>query len=161
MVDIAHKWRSLNIFTFWDNGIGGGLSNFTACTYPILNPLNAAAWLLNDDQFNMFFLIAPFVVGLFFTMLLLLEVFALRLPYALLGSLYYLGLGLARNSALPELPQSLLGCFLLPAGLFFYFKFASKDAYWATAMVGMVLAFHFSISGVFSISQNILCCCIS
>lgn len=156
MVDIAHKWRSLNIFTFWDNGIGGGLSNFTACTYPILNPLNAVAWILTDDQFQIFFLVAPFVTGLFFTMLLLLEVFGLRLPYALLGSLYYLGLGLARNTILPESPQSLWGCFLLPAGLFCYFKLASKDAYGATAMVGMVLAFHFSISGVFSIPQNIL-----
>lgn len=156
MVDIAHKWRSLNIFTFWDNGIGGGLSYFTACTYPILNPLNAVAWILTDDQFQIFFLVAPFVTGLFFTMLLLLEVFGLRLPYALLGSLYYLGLGLARNTILPESPQSLWGCFLLPAGLFCYFKLASKDAYGATAMVGMVLAFHFSISGVFSIPQNIL-----
>lgn len=156
MVDIAHKWRSLNIFTFWDNGIGGGLSNFTACTYPILNPLNAVAWILTDDQFQIFFLVAPFVTGLFFTMLLLLEVFGLRLPYALLGSLYYLGLGLARNTILPESSETLWGCFLLPAGLYFYFQFSRRDAYWATAVVGIVLAFHFSISGVFSIPQNIM-----
>lgn len=156
MVDIAHKWRSLNIFAFWDNGIGGGLSNFTACTYPILNPLNSVAWILNDDQFQIFFLVAPFVTGLFFTMLLLLEVFALRLPYALLGALYYLGLGLARNTILPESPQSLWGCFLFPAGLFFYFKLSKNDAYWATTIVGIVLAFHFSVSGVFSFPQNLL-----
>ena len=156
MVDIAHKWRSLNIFTFWDNGIGGGLSNFTACTYPILNPLNSTAWLLNDDQFNKFFLVAPFVTGLFFTMLLLLEVFGLHLPYALLGALYYLGLGLARNTILPESPQSLWGCFLLPAALFFYFKLSRKDVYWATTAVGTVLAFQFSISGVWSFPQNLI-----
>ena len=156
IIDIARKWRSFNIFTFWDNGIGGGLSNFTACSYPILSPLNSMAWLLNDDQFMVFSLAAPFVVGLFFTMLLLLEVFALRLPYALLGSLYYLGLGLARNTILPESSETLWGCFLLPAGLYLYFKFSRRDAYWATAVVGIVLAFHFSISGVFSIPQNVL-----
>ena len=156
IIDLARKWRSFNIFTFWDNSIGGGLSNFTACSYPILSPLNSLAWLLNDDQFIVFLLVAPFATGLFFTMLLLLEEFALRLPYALLGSLYYLGLGLARNTILPESPQSLWGCFLLPAGLFIYFKLASKDAYWATAMVGLVLAFQFSISGVWSFPQNIL-----
>ena len=156
MVDIAHKWRSLSIFTYWDNGIGGGLSNFTACTYPILNPLNSVAWLLNDDQFNIFFLVAPFVTGLFFTMLLLLEVFDLRLSYALFGALYYLGLGLARNTILPESPQTLWGCFLLPAALYFHGKLSKKDIYWAATVVGLVLAFQFSISGTFSFPQNLL-----
>ena len=114
------------------------------------------AWLFNDDQFIVFLLVAPFATGLFFTMLFLLEEFALRLPYALLGSLYYLGLGLARNTILPESSETLWGCFLLPAGLYFYFKYSRRDAYWATAVAGIVLAFHFSISGVFSIPQNIL-----
>ena len=156
MVDIAHKWRSLNIFTLWDNGIGGGISNFTACTYPILNPLNSTAWLLNDDQFNKFFLVAPFVTGLFFTMLLLLEVFGLCLPYALLGALYYLGLGLARNTIIPEIPQTLWGAFLLPAGLFLYFKLSRKDVYWAATLVGTVLAFQFAIATSWSFPQNFI-----
>ena len=156
MADIARKWRSLNILTFWDNGIGGGLSNFSTCQYPILNPLNSVAWILSDDQFQIFFLVAPFVTGLFFTMLLLLEVFALRLPYALLGALYYLGLGLTRNGWIAETPQSLWGAFLFPAAVFFYFKHSKKDAYWATTLVGLVLAFQFSVSGVWSFPQNFL-----
>jgi len=156
MVDIAHKWRSSSIFTFWDNGNGGGLSNFTACTYPILNPLNSVAWLLNDDRFNIFFLVAPFVTGLFFTMLLLLEAFDLRLSYALFGALYYLGLGLARNTPLPESPPTLWGCFLFPAALYFHSKLSKKDIYWAATVVGLVLAFQFAISGVFSFPQNLL-----
>ena len=44
----------------------------------------------------------------------------------------------------------------MPAGLYFYFKFSRRYAYWATAVAGIVLALHFSISGVFSISQTIL-----
>ena len=156
MADIARKWRSLNIFTFWDNGTGGGLSYFSTCQYPILNPLNSVAWILSDDQFQIFFLVAPFVTGLFFTMLLLLEVFALRLPYALLGALYYLGLGLTRHAWIAETPQTLWGAFLFPAAVFFYFKHSKVDAYWATTLVGLVLAFQFSVSGVWSFPQNLL-----
>lgn len=156
LVDIAHKWRSLRIFAFWDNEVGGGFSNFSSCLYPVLNPLNATAWFLSDDQYIVFFVVAPYVTGLFFTMMLLLEIFGVGLPYALFGALYYLGLGFARHTIIPESPMTLWGAFLLPAGVYFFCKYAKKDALWAFTLVGVVIAFQFASSGVWSISQNML-----
>lgn len=95
LVDIAHKWRNFD-FSFWDRGVGGGTNLYTSGFYPILNPTNAGAFFLNDDQFFLFKLIEPYVLGVFFMTLFLLDVAKLSPPYAIFGGFLYMGLGFGR-----------------------------------------------------------------
>jgi hypothetical protein len=140
----------------WENGVGGGMSTFTCSQYPVLNPLNVLAWFLNDGQFCIFHLIMPYAAGLFFTSLLLQQIFEISWPYALFGSLYYLGLGLSRYTILLESPLTLWGCFLLPGALYAYFKLVKKDSFLAISLVGIFLSFQFAASGATTFPQNFL-----
>src|SRR3989338_5160370 len=68
---IAYKWRHLTL-DFWDQGIAGGCSLYLMGRYPVLNVFYAAAWFLNDSWLLLFMFIVPYMVGLFFMVLLLL-----------------------------------------------------------------------------------------
>ncbi len=153
MIDIAHKWRTFQWFTFWDRELGGGMSLYTSSQYPLFNPTNALAWVLPDDQFYLFKVIEPFVVGCFFTILFLLEAFAVPWPFAFFSAFYFLGLGLSRQTMLPESSLFLWGCFLFPAMVYAYWKLHTKNLYLAFAVVGSLIALQFSGAGVTQVPQ--------
>src|SRR5438034_738613 len=51
--DIAHKWRTGHL-GLWDLTIAGGTSLYTTGAYPILNPTNIFALVLDDNHFLLF-----------------------------------------------------------------------------------------------------------
>lgn len=156
IVDIAHKWRGFS-FSFFDKGVDGGMSLFTSGIYPVLNPTNCLAWFLNDDQFYLFKLIEPYVIGFFFTSIFLLRVFELSWPYVLFGSFYYLGLGLSRQTtAMAESPIFLWGSFLFPAMVYAYWRLSRKSIYLGCAVIGSLIALQFAGEGTTQFPQLVI-----
>jgi hypothetical protein len=156
IVDIAHKWRSLDFLSFWDRGLGGGVSLFTSGVYPFLNPTNALAWLLNDEQFYMFKLAEPYMLGGFSMCLLLLRFFRLPWFYAFFGALYFLGMGYSRHSIMAESPIFLEGIFMFPVMVFLFLNFYERNMYFAVACVGAAVAVQFAVAGVIQLPQVLI-----
>lgn len=152
LVDIAHKWRNLD-FNFWDRGVGGGTNLYTSGFYPILNPTNAVAFFLNDDQFFLFKLIEPYVLGVFFMTLFLLDVAKLSPAYAIFGGFLYMGLGFGRFTTLSDSPYFLWGCAFFPAMVYGYGKLKDKNKILAAAVPGALLAVQFIGEGATQFPQ--------
>ncbi len=146
IVDIAHKWRSIDL-SFWDRGIGGGTCLFSSGFYPIFNPTNVSALFINDDMFFKFKIIEPYVAGVFFAVLVLFEIFALRWAYAVFGGLLYMGLGFGRFATLSDAPYFLWGCALFPALVYALGKFEDRQWILTAAVAGLVLSTQFLVEG--------------
>ncbi len=155
MVDIAHKWRTLQL-SLWDPGVGGGTSLFLCGQYPLLNPTNLAAWFMDDAHFYLFKMIEPYVFGVFFGALCFLDVFGLRWPYALFGAFYYMGLGFGRFTIIPESPLLLWGCALFPLMVHVYAKLFQKNPLRAAAWVGSLIALQFGVEGTTQFPQVLI-----
>ena len=147
ITDIAHRWRSFDV-SWWSRSLGGGISLFTSGEYPVLNPTNALAWFLNDDAFFLTKLIEPYVLGFFFMMVLLWDVFQLRWYISCLGGLAYMGLTLAKATTMAESPYFLYGCGLFPGMVLAAIKLWPKHIYLAACAVGAFLALQFLGEGV-------------
>ncbi len=154
-VDTAHKWRNYQL-SFWDRGIGGGCSLYESGQYPILSPFNAVAFLLNDDQFFLFIIIIPYVVGFLGSLLLFVDVFQLRWMSAVFGALIYISLGLGKWAVLAQQTILLWGAMLFPWMVFAYLKLKDRDMYLAAAIVGSLIAFLFALGGVIQYPQMII-----
>jgi hypothetical protein len=152
IVDIAHRWRN-GEQPFWNRSLGGGANLFTSGQYPLLNPTNALAWLLNDDQFYIVKLIEPYVLGLFFMMVLLWDVFKTRWYVAVFGGLAYMGLSLSKATTMAESPYFLYGCGLFPAMVLVWMKLVRARIQWAAVGVGAVLALQFLGEGATQMPQ--------
>ncbi len=155
ITDIAHRWRSFDL-TLWNMGLGGGISLFTSGQYPLLNPTNFLAWFLNDDVFFKVKLIEPYVLGCFFMMILLWDVFKTRWYVACFGGLAYIGLTFAKATTMAESPYFLYGCGLFPAMALVAMKLLPKHIYLAAAGVGALLALQFLGEGVTQVPQLII-----
>lgn len=155
LIDIAHKWRSWS-FSFWDRGVGGGSCLYSSGFYPIFNPTNAVAFIFNDAQFFKFKVIEPYAFGVFFAVLVLLETFRLRWPYAVFGGLLYMGLGLGRFSSIADAAYFLWGCALFP--LVVYALAGLRHRHWASAaaLAGCVGAIQFFVEGATQIAQLLI-----
>lgn len=151
-IDIAHKWRDFD-FSFWDRGAAGGTSLFTSGVYPILNPLNFTAWFLNDDAFHLFHIIFPYLLGFYFTTVILLEFFKLPWPFAVFGGLTYMGLLVARGSTITGYPFFVWGCSFFPLLVYVYAKLLNRNFYLRCAALGAVVALQFASQGVYHVSQ--------
>jgi len=152
ITDIAHRWRSFDL-TLWNRGVGGGMSLFTSGLYPILNPTNTLAWILNDERFFLVKLIEPYVIGFFFMMILLWDVFKTRWYVACFGALAYMGLPLAKTTTIAESPYFLYGCGIFPVMVFVMAKLQKRHIYLAAAGVGALLALQFLGEGVTQMPQ--------
>jgi len=155
ITDIAHRWRNFD-FSFWNMELGGGMSLFTSGEYPLLNPTNFLAWFLNDDVFYKVKLIEPYVLGYFFMMILLWDVFKTRWYVACFGGLAYIGLTFAKATTMAESPYFLYGCGLFPGMVFVAMKLFQKHVYLAAAGVGAFLALQFLGEGVTQVPQLII-----
>jgi len=155
IVDIAHRWRDFD-FTLWNREIAGGMSLFTSLLYPVLNPTNALAWFLNDYQFFLAKLIEPYVVGFFFMMILLWDVFKTRWYIAIFGGLAYMALMFGKQTIIVSNPFFLPGCAIFPGMVFALIKFAPRHVYLAAAAVGALLAVQFLSEGTAQFLQMII-----
>ncbi len=152
--NIAHQIR-LGHIDFWTRSVGGGACLFSSGCYPLLNPSNIAALLLNDDQFLLLKLIEPFMVGGFFCFLLFRSVFKLPVYLAVSASLFYLGYIFARHSVIHiHLPIFLFGGALLPG--FVYCAFGSPHLSFQSrsCLIGTLLAMQFFWGGVAQLPQT-------
>jgi len=152
IVHIANTWRS-GEFSFWDRELAGGVSLFTSGQYPVLNPTNIFALVLNNDQFFLFKLIEPFFIGLFFMCLFLLRF--VSAPVAIGGALAYMGMLIARQNQMAESSIFLYGCALFPAMALIAVKFRSKPII-SSSLIGVLLALQFSGEGVIQVPQMVI-----
>ncbi len=155
IVDIAHRWRQFDL-GLWSRSLGGGMSLFTSGQYPVLNPTNALAWVFNDDQFYLIKLIEPYVLGFFFMMVLLWDVFKTRWYIACFGGMAYMGLTLAKATTMAQSPYFLYGCGLFPGMVLVFLKLAYRHTYWAALGVGVMVAMQFLGEGVTQLPQLII-----
>lgn len=155
IVDIAHRWRTFD-FTVWTRSLGGGYDLFSSGQYPILNPTNALAWVLSDDVFYLVKLIEPYVLGFFFMMVLVWDVFKTRWYVAVFGGLAYMGLLFGKQMTIAESPYFLMGVALFPAMVLAFLKWRDKSPVWAAAAVGGLVGFQFLSEGVTQLPQLIL-----
>ncbi len=146
VVDIAHKWRSLD-FHFWDRGVGGGTCLYSSGFYPLFDPANGAAWFLNDELFFKFKIIEPYVIGIGLAVGVLLQTFSLRWPYAIFGGWLYMGLGFGRFATLSDAPYFLWGCALFPALIYALGKFKDRNDWTPAVGAGVVLSLQFFTEG--------------
>ncbi len=152
---IAHKWRELN-FDFWDREVGGGTSLFLSGQYPLFGISHAVALFLNDDHVLLFNMIIPYVVGAFFSSLLLRNEFKLKWPYVFFGTFFYLSIPFGKHVVLASQPIFLWGPALLPAMVYFYLKFKDTNPYFGAALIGSLIAFQFSQAGGAQFLQQII-----
>lgn len=155
IVDIAHKWRSLQ-FTLYDYGAGGGTCLFTSGTYPLLAPTNAFAWVMNDNQFFLFKLIEPYMFGCFFMLLLLSDGLKVKWPYAIFGSFLYMGLPLGRLAMIAQMPVFTWAATMFPAMVYFYIKFRRNKPLLGAALAGACVSFQFINGGLTVFPQVVL-----
>ncbi|MDP2653120.1 MAG: YfhO family protein [Candidatus Omnitrophota bacterium] len=155
IADIAHKWRTGD-FSFWDRGIGGGTSLYTSGYYPLFHPTNILAWVLDNDRFFLLKIIEPYVIGFFFTALVLRDVFRLGWPYVIFGGLYYLGFGISRFSTITDSPCFLWGCGLFPAMVYAFIKLEKRGPYVQSAVTAALVALQFFGEGATQLLQMIL-----
>ncbi len=155
IMDVAQKWRLFN-FSFWDRELGGGVSLFTSGHYPLLNPTNAAAWVLNDDQFYLFKLLEPYFWGVFFCLLLLWDYFKVGFFLSVFGAVSYMGLPASKYTAMAQSPFFLFGCALFPGMVYFYLRYRDKYPLAAAGIVGSMVAWQFAGEGVTQIPQMII-----
>jgi|GEM_PF-3728779 len=155
ITDIGQRWRTLD-FTFWNRGVGGGMSLFTSGQYPILNPTNIFALVLNDDNFYLFKLIEPYLLGFFFTTILLWTVFKTRWSIAFFGGMAYMGLVISKSTTMAESPYFLYGCGLFPVMVLLAIKLSQRHIYLAAAGVGACLALQFLGEGVTQLPQMLI-----
>lgn len=146
LVDIAHKWRDFS-FSAWDRGVGGGTCLYSSGFYPIFHPTNVTAFFLNDDQFFKFKMIEPYVAGVFFGVFVLLQVFRLRIPFAVFGGMVYMGLGVSRFGTVADAPYFLWGCALFPLMVYALAELRHRNWSAASALAGCVLALQFYLEG--------------
>lgn len=146
-VNMAHQVRSGHL-DFWTRSVGGGASLFSSGTYPILDPFNLLALVLNDDHFFLFKIIEPFMVGAFFCFLLLRSTLRSPVYLAAFGSFMYLGFIFGRHSAIMQHPLFLYGGALLPGYLVCCFGLPSLPFLLRAALMGGLLAVQFFLGGV-------------
>ncbi len=155
IVDIAHRWRSFDV-SLWNRELGAGISLFSTGQYPVLNPTNFLAWFVNDDVFMLIKLIEPYVMGIFFMMVLLWDVFKTRWYIALFGGLSYMGLLLSKATTMAESPYFLYACGLFPLMVLVMMKLRHKHIYLTAAAVGCLIAVQFIGEGVTQIPQLVI-----
>ncbi len=155
IVDIAHRWRTFD-FSLWSRHLGGGLCLFTTGLYPLLNPTNALAFVLNDDQFYMFKLIEPYMLGFFFMMVLLWEVLQTRWYVAVFGGLAYMGLTFSACTTITESPYFLYGCGLFPAMVWAAIVLSRRSLAFAAAAMGGLVGLQFLGEGVTQLPQVVI-----
>lgn len=157
IVDIGHKWRS-GQFSLWDQGVAGGTSLFTSGEYPIFSPSNIFAAFLSDDQFYLYKIIEPYVLGVFLGLLFFRKSCRLQWPYALFGAFYFMGLAVGRQANMANFPFFILGCALFPAIVMCFRELPKKSIYLTAAAVGSLIACQFGMAGVFQIPQVLIWC---
>ncbi len=142
IIDIANHWRNFDI-EFWSRSLAGGVSMFTTGWYPVFNPTNVFSLVLNDDQFYLFKLIEPYVMGFFFMSVLLWDEFKTKWYIAFFGGMAYMGLLLSKTFSLAASPYLLYACGLFPAMALVAIKLLRRHVYLAAAGVGALLALQF------------------
>ncbi|MCB9771480.1 MAG: YfhO family protein [Candidatus Omnitrophica bacterium] len=155
IVSTAHKWRALTL-SFWDREIGAGTALYSSGFYPIFNPTNITAFFCDDANFFKIKIIETYVFGVFFAVLVLLEIFRLRWTYAVFGGLLYMGLGFGRQATLTDSSCFLWGCALFPALIYAFGKFAEKKWMLAAAFAGFVVSMQFFTEGASQFLQTVL-----
>lgn len=155
VIDIARKWRS-GEFGFWDRSIGGGFCLYSSGFYPLWVPGNVLALVLHYDQFYLFKLIEPHVIGIFCAFLLLRFGLKLNTAWSCYGALVYVGFVFTRYVGILHHPFFLWACGLFPLLVYFYNKFSARSISFRAAVLGAFMALIFLGGGAGQFAQLVI-----
>lgn len=157
VVNIAEKWRSLN-FSFWDPQTGGGVSFYTSGFYPIFNPTNVLAFVLDNGHFFVFKVLEPYVWGSLAAVIFL-NFLGIRKSYAACAAIAYLTLTFGNWSNISIQSSFMWGPALFPLMLFAFFRNAKTTSFNAGAIwAGAVIALQFLVAGMPQVLQVLAWC---
>lgn len=142
LIDTARKWQS-GQFSFWDRSIGGGFCLYSSGFYPLWSPSNVLAQFVNFNDFYLFKLIEPHVIGIFGMFLLLRFGLKLNVAWSSFGALTYMGFIFTRYIGILHFPFFLWACSLYPLMAYFYHRFYPRPFYLRATILGGLLALIF------------------